>query len=167
MTFKEKKSDRFAEQEYKRMTASFAKEKRVQTTGGLEMKGCVLLVDDDEDFVNSTKKLLENALYEVLVAYSGKECLETLKSVKPDLIVLDIMMESLGEGYSVTHALRYDGRYVESRHIPILMVSAIQEHPAERFALSGDAGMISPDRYLTKPLDIDRFLELVGRLVRR
>jgi len=129
------------------------------------MKGLIMLVDDDEDFVESTKKLLENASYEVTVACSGKECLEMIKSVKPSLIVLDIMMESLGEGYSVTHALRYDERYSQLRHVPILMVSSIQEHPVERFALSGDAAMISPDSYLTKPLEIDKFLERVAKLV--
>jgi len=131
----------------------------------MESKGVVLLVDDDEDFVNSTKRLLESHSYQVAVAHSGKECLEALERTRPDLIVLDIMMETLGEGYSVTHALRHDGRYAESRDVPILMVSAIQEHPADRFPLSGDGGMILPDNYLTKPLDIPKFLELVSRLV--
>jgi CheY-like chemotaxis protein len=72
------------------------------------------------------------------------------------------MMETTVEGYGVTHSLRYLDEYIEFRHIPIFMVSSIEESPDERFPMSAEVEMIRPDRYLTKPLDIPellRFLE--------
>jgi hypothetical protein len=51
------------------------------------------------------------------------------------------------------------------RHIPILMVSAIQEDPSARFSMAGEAPLITPNAYLTKPLDIPAFLAEVGALL--
>jgi len=123
----------------------------------------VLLIDDDKDFQASTKSLLESHGYTVIQAYSGKEGLRNVVDHKPDVIVLDIIMESDSEGYGVNAAIKHEDKYTEYREIPIIMVSSIQSSPHERFPQAIEVGMIQPNRYFTKPLDIPGFLEVVDK----
>jgi len=129
------------------------------------MSATVLLIDDDSDFRAAVKSLLESQGYNVLEAPSGHEGLRMVVEHKPDAILLDIMMESSVEGYGVTHSLKYQDEYAEFRHTPIFMVSSIEESPDERFPMSAEVEMIRPDRYLTKPLDIPAFLQLLEKAV--
>ncbi|MGA2267885.1 MAG: response regulator [Bryobacteraceae bacterium] len=125
----------------------------------------VLVIDDDQDFRVSVRSVLETHGYEVLEAGSGREGLRQVLERKPDVILLDIMMETSVEGYGVTHALRYQDEYAGHRQVPIFMVSSIEESPDERFPMSAEVEMIRPDRYLTKPLDMPRFLQLLEKAV--
>ncbi|MDH3455664.1 MAG: BON domain-containing protein, partial [Gemmatimonadota bacterium] len=127
----------------------------------------VLVIDDDDDFRASVRPVLEAAGYVVLEATSGHEGLEQLVKHDPDLIVLDIMMETSVEGYGVNQVIKYQDEYKQYRSTPIVMVSSIQESPDDRFPRAGEVEMIRPDAYLTKPLDIDRFLGIVERAVER
>jgi CheY-like chemotaxis protein len=127
----------------------------------------VLVIDDDNDFRASVRPVLEGAGYVVLEAKSGHDGLEQLVQHDPDAIVLDIMMESSVEGYGVNQAIKYQDEYKRYRSTPIVMVSSIQEQPDERFPRAVEVDMILPDAYLTKPLDIDRFLDVVKRAVER
>jgi len=126
----------------------------------------ILLIDDDIDFRESVRGLLESEGYEVAEAGSGREGLTRLVERRPDLIVLDVMMETTEEGYGVAEAIKFEDRFAEFRSLPVLMVSSIQETPDERFPMAPEVGMIAPDRYMRKPLDMDRFLETVHRLLR-
>ncbi|MGD0498623.1 MAG: response regulator [Bryobacteraceae bacterium] len=127
------------------------------------MSARVLVIDDDQDFRESVRSLLESRGYEVAEADSGHEGLRQARERKPDAILLDVMMETSVEGYSVTHALKFLDEYAESRDVPLFMVSSIQESPDERFPMSAEVEMIRPDRYLAKPLDIPRFLDLLEK----
>ena len=121
----------------------------------------VLLIDDDLDFRESMKSLLESYEYEIFEADSGAEGLRKVIEHKPDIIFVDIMMENDTDGYSVTHALKHEDGYAAYRDIPVFMISSIEESPDERFPMSDEAELFRPDRYLTKPLDIPRLLELL------
>ena len=129
------------------------------------MSAKVLLIDDDSDFRAAVKSLLESHGYTVLEASSGHEGLRMVVQHKPDAILLDIMMETSVEGYGVTHSLKHGEEYAEYRHIPVFMVSSIEESPDERFPMSAEVEMIRPDGYLTKPLDIRQFLQFLERAV--
>jgi len=129
------------------------------------MPARVLLIDDDSDFRASVRSLLESQGYEVLEAASGHDGLRMVAEHKPDAILLDVMMETSVEGYGVTYALKFRDEYAECRQIPLFMVSSITESPDERFPMSAEVEMIRPDRYLSKPLDIPRFLELLEKAV--
>lgn len=120
----------------------------------------VLLIDDDEDFTASIRSLLEAEGYAVVTAASGREGLRKLAEVEPDVVLLDIMMESTTEGYAVSGAIKSG-----QRPIPIVMMSSVQNGPAELFARSEELEMIRPDAYLTKPVDVGQFLETVRALV--
>jgi CheY-like chemotaxis protein len=130
-------------------------------------KKTVLVIDDDTDFQASVRSLLEAEGYEVVPALTGREGLRKLRETKPHVVVLDIMMESPTEGYGVSESIKHGEEYADVRDTPVVMVSSIRETPDERFPRSPDVEMIRPDRYLTKPLDIPRFLEIVARVARR
>ena len=129
------------------------------------MSAKVRPIDDGRDFRIPLRSLLETRGYEVHEAGSGHEGLRQVLEHKPDVILLDVMMETSVEGYGVTHALKYRDEYAEHRHVPIFVVSSIEESPDERFPMSAEVEMIRPDTYLTKPLDIPRFLEILEKTV--
>ncbi len=123
----------------------------------------ILLVDDDPDFRASTAAVLESQGYKVVTAESGKEGLAKLSSEPPDLVILDIMMEYDSAGYEVNQAIKFREEF--SKNLPILMVSSIQVEPATLFSRATEVDLITPDAYLTKPLDIPQFLEVVRNLI--
>lgn len=125
----------------------------------------ILIVDDDADYRASTRALLEGEGYQVMEADSGHAGLEAARTTRPDLIVLDIMMESPVEGYSVVQALKFQNEYADVRQIPVIMVSSITDDPATLYPMAGEVGMIAPDAYVTKPLDIPQFLQCVQRML--
>ena len=114
----------------------------------------VLMIDDDEDFTTSIRALLEAEGYRVETAASGREGLRKLGEVQPDVVLLDVMMESSTEGYAVSGAIR-----TAEVPVPVIMLSSVELGPAERFARSEELELIRPDAYLTKPVVAGRFLE--------
>ena len=131
------------------------------------MTSRILVIDDDPDFCKSTQALLEAQGYLVAVASNVGEGLQQVKDQPPDLVVLDIIMDNDWSGYEVNQAIRYGGDYQPAHEIPIIMVSTVQVDPSLRFAMAGEVGMVTPDAYVTKPVDIPHFLELVRQLVAR
>ena len=88
------------------------------------MAGKILIVDDDFDIVESMRIVLESSGYEVESASSGEEGLNMINRGKYDLIVLDVMLESIDKGFDVARQLKADPKH---RDIPILMLTAIKE----------------------------------------
>lgn len=127
----------------------------------------VLVIDDDQDFTTAVRALLEAEGYEVVVAGSGEDGLRRLRECNPDLIILDIMMETTTEGYGVNEAIKHSGDYDAYQQTPILMVSSIRETPDELYPRASEVDMIRPDRYLTKPLDVPTFLAVVRKTLGR
>ena len=140
-------------------------EQRKASASMCKTKKKVLIIDDDKDFVATAKVPLEAEGYTVCSASNGKEGLEKVKDEHPDLIILDIMMEHLSAGYEVNQAIKYKNDYSSVSNVPILMVSSITLDPANRFRQAGELGMITPDGYLTKPLDVPSFIAEVRNLV--
>jgi len=128
----------------------------------------ILLIDDDEDFRFSIRTILESKNYQVIEAESGKQGLQKLKDENPGLIILDIMMETIDEGYSVNQIIKFQKTFEQYKDIPIIMVSSIQEDPQTRFVKAmGQVDMITPDHYITKPVDVPRFLDLITKLLNK
>ncbi|MBN2012208.1 response regulator [candidate division KSB1 bacterium] len=128
----------------------------------------ILIIDDDDDYRLSLKTLLESHNYAVAEAYSGKSGLQKIKADRPDLIVLDIMMETVDQGYDINQIVKFQSQYDEYKNIPILMISSIEQDPFERFSMADtQVDMIIPDYYMTKPVDIPKFLALVDKLLNK
>jgi len=123
----------------------------------------VLIIDDDQDYRNSVRCLLESHGYEAIEADSGKDGLRKVAENKPEVILLDVMMECDSEGYSVTHAIKHQDAFADCRDIPIIMVSSIQESPDELFPMAPERELIRPDRYIAKPLDAPVLLEALEK----
>ncbi len=123
----------------------------------------VLLIDDDQDFRNSVRCLLESRGCQVIEADCGKEGLRKVLESKPDLILVDVMMECDSEGYGVTQAIKCQDAFAGCRNIPVIMMSSIQQSPDELFAMAPEAEMIRPDRYLTKPVDAGVLFDIIEK----
>lgn len=123
----------------------------------------VLMIDDDQDCRNSVRCLLESCGYEVIEADCGKDGLRKVVEHKPDVILLDVMMECDSEGYGVTQAIKNQEAFADCRNIPIIMMSSIQESPDELFPMAAESEMIRPDRYIPKPLNAPLLLEAVEK----
>jgi len=128
----------------------------------MEQRKKVLLVDDDADFVAINRAVLEQHGYDVVVAYSGQECREKVKSETPDLIVLDLMMGTWSEGLNVAEDLRSSD---ETSDIPLLLATVVNlKGPyASRPDIICDWLI---DEYLMKPVEPDKLLEAVERGLR-
>jgi len=82
----------------------------------------ILIIDDDPDFVRATGIVLKSAGYEVVEAFNGKEGLEKSKLDKPDLYIVDLMMETYSEGANVVKALNEDE---ETKTKPRIMITSV------------------------------------------
>lgn len=127
----------------------------------------ILIIDDDEDYRASTRALLEDEGFLVLEAASGGEGLTAARQQRPDLIILDVMMQSPGEGCSVNQALKTIPDYLDPGPIPVLMVSSLEMSDAGLFGMRPELDRIlPPDAYMTKPLNVPEFLACVRQLLK-
>ncbi len=125
----------------------------------------ILIIDDDDDFRAATAAILEAAGHQVLQASDGKVGLELVKAEDPDLLVLDIMMDSIYEGFSVVTTLRATPEYLDFRDIPVLMCSAVKQMTGERFEVPAEARVANGDDFLDKPFTSEALLEKVNSLL--
>lgn len=112
----------------------------------------ILIVDDEQDIVESLKFVLETANFTCYCAYNGEDGLRLAKEIVPDLIILDVMMPKIN-GYKISRLLKYDTKY---KNIPILMVTARSQ---EEDKLIGEE--TGADEYITKPFDLDEIVKKV------
>jgi len=122
------------------------------------MKKKILLVDDEKDLVRSVSFRLEDAGYDVIVAWDGQEALEKAKSEMPDLIILDLMLPKMN-GYKVCGLLKADLRY---NKIPILMFTA-RAQEADR-KMSEEVGA---NAYVTKPFEPEILFAKIEELLEK
>jgi len=127
----------------------------------------VLIVDDDEDYRLSIQSFLEAEGFEVASAACGREGLTLARALRPDVIILDIIMESTTEGYVVNHTLKFCQEYEGCAETPVIMCSSIEQSPDELYPRSEEVGLIRPDAYLTKPLDLQQLLVTIRKLAHR
>ncbi len=124
---------------------------------------CIFLVDDDPDFVEATATILESKGHEVIKLYDGDECLEKLKEIRPDLIVLDVMMPRL-DGYTVCKKLKADPQYSS---IPVLLLTAVASHiPTTRYTQLQGMETEAED-YIDKPVEPEELVKRVEILLSR
>jgi len=129
----------------------------------------IFIVDDDPDYVSATRTILESNSYECFCAYSAKEFLGKVKDVKPDLIVLDIMMESDIAGLVVVNKLRNpdrDSEFYEVSRVPILIVTSMQEVMKVNISEIAGTKLLPVDGFLEKPVKYKELLEKVRALTK-
>ena len=114
----------------------------------------ILVVDDEQDIVETLKFVIEAKGYECICAYDGEEGLMLAKQEIPDLIILDVMMPKIN-GFKISRLLKYDNKY---KNIPILMVTARSQD--EDKLIGEETGA---DEYITKPFEIDDVIQRIDK----
>jgi CheY-like chemotaxis protein len=130
----------------------------------------ILIVDDDPDITEALKMTLEASHYKVSTASNGTEGLKQVKTVNPDLIILDVMMDTITEGFQVSYQLRNPdpkSEYAAYSKVPILMLTAIVEKKRMKFSTHGDGDFLPVDEFVEKPIRPQVLLEKVKKLLKR
>jgi CheY-like chemotaxis protein len=126
----------------------------------------ILIIDDNPDMALAVSMPLEAAGYQVAWAQSGRAGLDKVLEIAPDLVILDVMMETSTAGFQVSLTLRSpdpSSPYARCRNIPILMLTAIHTTTSLRFG--PDEAYLPVDDFVEKPVDADVLLEKVKTLL--
>ncbi len=127
----------------------------------MSQKEKILLIDDDPDFVMINRTILESEGYQVDAAHDPDSAWEKIKSWKPALICLDVMMPSGTEGFHFAYKVRRDP---ETQHIAIIMITAIHDFSDFRFSTE-DGDFLPVDEFIEKPIRKDVLLAKVKSLL--
>lgn len=116
----------------------------------------ILVVDDELDMLMVIKLRLEASGYETITATDGLEGLNVARKVKPDLIVLDVMLPKMN-GYKVSRFLKFDEEY---KHIPIIMLTALAGEEDRSTGIETGA-----NAYISKPFETQELLDTIRRFL--
>lgn len=123
----------------------------------------ILIIDDDPDVVLALRMPLESAGYEVKDAHSQASGLEAIDSFKPDLIILDVMMDTHTAGFQLALKLHGPDAKEEHKNIPILMVTAVHQTTPLRFGPDDD--YLPVDGFIDKPINPKALMEEINKLL--
>lgn len=128
----------------------------------------ILTIDDDPDIITSVRLTLESEGFQVISAANGTEGLKKIKSEHPDLIILDVMMDTMTEGFQLSLKLRNPdptSEYAQYKDIPILMLTSIHSTTSLQFSPTED--YLPVDAFVDKPIDPDSLLAKVKELLEK
>ncbi len=130
------------------------------------MKSKILMIDDDKDYVEAVRFVLESKGYEFIPAYSANEGFTKLIEKKPDLIILDVMMDKRADGFIFARKLRRYPQYSKSSQTPILMLTGMREKTG--FFFPGEAKddyFLPVDELVEKPVKAEQLLKIIENLI--
>ncbi len=133
-------------------------------------KNKIVIIDDDPDLVEGMRISLEANNYDVYSAENGSEGLELIKEIHPDLIILDVMMDTITEGFQVSQQLRNqdpESEYREYSNIPILMLTAISQKMHMEFSPHDDGDYLPVNEFVDKPIRLEALLEKIKNLIQK
>ena len=118
----------------------------------------ILIIDDDIDLVEAMRISLEGAGFEVIDVQEGKKGLEKLKTEKPDLVILDVMMGTQDEGFHIAYQIRNNAATAD---LPIIMLTAVGQETGFTFDKDKDEDFLPVNEFLEKPVHPDLLLDKV------
>lgn len=124
----------------------------------------ILIIDDDSDYVEALKSILEACSYSVTWAPDSVIGMQMIKSAPPDMIILDIMMSTMGEGLHLAYRLKSDPEYAQ---IPVLMLTGIAQRTGLKFDPGDDAEFIPVEDYVEKSIKPDALCIHIARILKR
>jgi len=124
----------------------------------------IMLVDDDADFINLNRHILESKGYRVVSCLGPEEAIKAMEQEKPALVITDLMMKDLSSGFSFAHLIKDSPRF---KDIPVIIVTAVSSkmgfdfrpHTAEELAA------MHVDAYFDKPVQPQKLLDKVAQLL--
>jgi len=140
------------------MVRTLQQRKEAEVPRRAERAARILVVDDDPDFVKVTKRILDSRGYDVETASNGAQALKMMRSgsVKPDLVLLDIMMDYITDGLDVSNAIQRDPQL---RDIPVIMVTSLTGVKSQEIFPSDQRVAVSG--WLSKPVRAESLLKSV------
>lgn len=120
----------------------------------------VLVIDDDPDFLDYMRIVLSANDYNVTTATTAHDGMDAMRQAAPDLVIVDVMMSYVLDGWSVTREMAYDPTL---RDIPVMMVSAIVSSEDDSLFPDSEGGRI--DAFMSKPLEPAMLLERMKQLL--
>ena len=129
----------------------------------MERQAKILLIDDDMDFVNATRTVLETRDYRVIVANNGDEGIQKAREENPDLIILDIIMP-VKDGFTAAEQLKKDPRLSK---IPVLVLTSFSARRGETSLAVGQGMSLETEDYIEKPAKPEELLETVEKLLKK
>jgi len=130
----------------------------------------ILVIDDDPDLVEGMKIALEANGFQVETAENGTEGLEKIKTVAPDLIVMDVMMDTITEGFQVSQKIKSPdpkSEYKPYAHIPILMLTGISQKMNMDFSPEKDEDFLPVEAFIEKPVKLDALIEKIKKMLQK
>jgi len=118
----------------------------------------VLVIDDDADFVDAVRGILEAKGYDVISAPDGTEGFKKAKAESPDIILLDVMMRRKTEGFDIAQNFRNDEA---TRDIPVVMLTGIRKAMDIHFDLGPDEEWLPVKAFLEKPVKPEILLSVI------
>lgn len=128
----------------------------------MSQKKKILIVDDDPDFAAAIQKILTSNNYDVDVAGNVEEGMRAIEEKRPDLILLDVIMEKYDDGFNMCYDLKHDDRY---RAIPVIIITAVTEVTGLKFDPKTDGEYLEAEEYVQKPISAEVLLNKVARLI--
>ncbi len=122
----------------------------------------ILIIDDDKDYGDALKIVLENHGYAVIHALNISDGRASVEKDPPDLIILDVMMEKHTDGFDLCADLKNDQ---VCSMIPIIMVTAVTEKTGFKFSPETDGEYLQADDYISKPVTVSVLLSRVNKLL--
>ena len=120
-------------------------------------KPTILIVDDDADFVEALAFFLQNNGFAVVKARDGTEGLKLARMRRPDLIIMDIVMNERTEGFFTVQEMR---RVATLKNVPIFVLSSLYAtHPD--FQISPEEGWLAHDEFFSKPANMTELLQKI------
>ncbi len=122
------------------------------------------MIDDNKDLLFTMSTFLNRNGFDTLTAEDGKAGLELVEKEQPDLVLLDIMMETLFSGFEVCKRLRTNPAL---KAIPIIGISGMGDELEVKFDEERDEEYFNPDAFFDKPVDREKLLEKIDELIRK
>ncbi len=129
----------------------------------METKKTVLVVDDDVDLLTQVKLQLEAAGFAVVTAESAREADKILADLRPDLAIVDLMMENMDAGFTLSYHIKK-----KDASIPVIMVTAVTRETGLEFDISSqdERAWVKADAILDKPIRFEQLKREIERLVK-
>ncbi len=125
----------------------------------------ILIIDDDPDITEAMRVVLENRDFRVDSALDSVAGMQKIKTNRPDLIILDVMMNTSQEGFTLCRDLKSGA---DTRDIPILMLTAVKDKTGFDFGTAaGDDTWLPVEAFLDKPVKPDVLLQTIDELLQK
>ena len=129
----------------------------------MEKRAKILLIDDDPDFIEATKTILESKPYEVIVAFAGDEGLKKARAESPDLVLLDIIMPGT-DGFSAAEQFKKDP---ELSKIPVVMLTSYAERRAGTGIPVSKGFQLEAEDYIEKPVSPEELFNIIEKHLKK